>query len=105
MNEALGGEICDFGLALLLRNEAFLPLAMASDFRGAIRWCSPEVLVQEGRERGIEGDVWAWAWLAWEVRNFRDRSVALTSIVSRFSRASSHTMTFPTIQWPCSRLC
>lgn len=36
-----------------------------STLNGSTRWCSPEFLLDE--QRGIEGDVWSWAWLAWEV--------------------------------------
>lgn len=34
-------------------------------FKGSIRWCSPEIL--DGGVRGPSSDVYAWAWLVWEV--------------------------------------
>lgn len=38
---------------------------MKSQLAGTVRWSSPEVL---RGVIGIEGDVWAWGLLAWEVR-------------------------------------
>lgn len=64
LNDRLEGKLCDFGLASLIEDQTFKRL-MLSEFQGTARWCSPEVLLGF---RGIEGDVWAWAWLAWEVR-------------------------------------
>lgn len=57
--------LCDFGLAWLVDDPDFKLLETNSTFRGSTRWCSPEYLL-DGR-RGLEGDVWAWAWLVWEV--------------------------------------
>lgn len=35
-------------------------------FKGSIRWCSPELL--DGGVRTPSSDIYAWAWLVWEVR-------------------------------------
>lgn len=33
--------------------------------KGSIRWCSPELL--DGGPRTASSDIYAWAWLVWEV--------------------------------------
>lgn len=58
--------LCDLGLAWLMDDPDFQLLRTSSTFQGTTRWSSPESLC--GSPRNIEGDVWSWAWLTWEVR-------------------------------------
>lgn len=59
-------RLCDFGLARLHEDSGFGRLETSTAFKGSIRWCSPELL--NGEPRAPTSDVYAWAWLAWEVR-------------------------------------
>ncbi|KIO18140.1 hypothetical protein M407DRAFT_84250, partial [Tulasnella calospora MUT 4182] len=57
--------LCDFGLARLYEDSGFARLESTAGFKGSIRWCSPELL--EGGPRTASSDVYAWAWLVWEI--------------------------------------
>ncbi|KAG8910292.1 hypothetical protein FRC01_006411, partial [Tulasnella sp. 417] len=43
----------------------FKRLETSTGFKGSIRWCSPELL--DGQPRAPTSDVYAWAWLVWEI--------------------------------------
>lgn len=76
VNDGLVGELCDFGLASPLQDPDFELLAMKSQMPGTVRWSSPETL---RGAIGIEGDVWAWGLLAWEVRKDSQSDEAVRS--------------------------
>ncbi|KIO22132.1 hypothetical protein M407DRAFT_79520, partial [Tulasnella calospora MUT 4182] len=57
--------LCDFGLARIFEDSGFGRLEMSTGFKGSIRWCSPELL--DGAPRSPSSDVYAWAWLVWEM--------------------------------------
>ncbi|KIO17496.1 hypothetical protein M407DRAFT_51418, partial [Tulasnella calospora MUT 4182] len=57
--------LCDFGLARLYEDSGFARLESTAGFKGSIRWCSPELL--EGGPRTASSDIYAWAWLVWEI--------------------------------------
>ncbi|KIO25869.1 hypothetical protein M407DRAFT_75139, partial [Tulasnella calospora MUT 4182] len=57
--------LCDFGLARLHESSGLGRLETTTGFKGSIRWCSPEILKGETREPS--DDVYAWAWLVWEI--------------------------------------
>lgn len=56
--------LCGFGMAQVLDDSAHVG-SNATPYEVSIRWSSPQVLC--GRPKSIEDDIWAWAWLAWEV--------------------------------------
>lgn len=56
---------CDFGLARIFEDSGFRRLETSTGFKGSIRWCSPELL--DGGPRTSKSDVYAWAWLVWEI--------------------------------------
>lgn len=56
--------LCDFGLA---RNDRLTGLESDDLYTGSIRWCSPELLLENIRDRA--SDIWAFGWLIWEVRS------------------------------------
>ncbi|KAG8979850.1 hypothetical protein FRB90_007874, partial [Tulasnella sp. 427] len=57
--------LCDFGLARLYEDSGFERLETSTGFKGSIRWCSPEIL--DGAPRTPSSDIYAWAWLVWEI--------------------------------------
>ncbi|KAG8933083.1 hypothetical protein FRC00_013677 [Tulasnella sp. 408] len=57
--------LCDFGLARLYEDSGFARLETTAGFKGSIRWCSPELV--EGQPRTASSDIYAWAWLVWEI--------------------------------------
>ncbi|KIO16082.1 hypothetical protein M407DRAFT_34284 [Tulasnella calospora MUT 4182] len=61
--------LCDLGLARL-HDENFTRLESTGAFsKGSIRWCSPELL--NDQPRSPQTDMWAWAWLVWEIMTGR----------------------------------
>ncbi|KIO29801.1 hypothetical protein M407DRAFT_226329 [Tulasnella calospora MUT 4182] len=58
-------RLCDFGLARLHEDSGFGRLETTTAWKGSVRWCSPELL--NGEPRAPTSDVYAWAWLAWEI--------------------------------------
>ncbi|KAG8915787.1 hypothetical protein FRC00_013986 [Tulasnella sp. 408] len=58
-------RLCDFGLARLNEDADFGRLETSTGRKGSIRWCSPELL--EDGTRSPASDVYAWAWLVWEI--------------------------------------
>ncbi|KIO19142.1 hypothetical protein M407DRAFT_83189, partial [Tulasnella calospora MUT 4182] len=66
VNASCRAVFCDFGLARIFEDSGFGRLETSTGFKGSIRWCSPELL--EGGSRTPNSDVYAWAWLVWEVR-------------------------------------
>ncbi|KIO27647.1 hypothetical protein M407DRAFT_50816, partial [Tulasnella calospora MUT 4182] len=58
-------RLCDFGLARLHEDSGFGRLETSTGDKGSIRWCSPELI--DGAPRAPSSDVYAWAWLVWEV--------------------------------------
>ncbi|KIO18144.1 hypothetical protein M407DRAFT_84245, partial [Tulasnella calospora MUT 4182] len=57
--------LCDFGLARLYEDSGFGKLESTAVVKGSIRWCSPELF--EGQPRTASSDIYAWAWLVWEI--------------------------------------
>lgn len=57
--------LCDFGLARFHEDIGFRRLETSTGSKGPIRWCSPELL--DGGPRTSSSDIYAWAWLVWEV--------------------------------------
>lgn len=57
--------LCDFGLAQVIDQAYHSGLTTSDGFKGSVRWCSPEIL--EGKPRNAESDMWAWAYLVFEV--------------------------------------
>ncbi|KIO25867.1 hypothetical protein M407DRAFT_75204, partial [Tulasnella calospora MUT 4182] len=57
--------LCDFGLARLQESSGAGRLETSTAFKGSIRWCSPEII--NGAIREPSSDVYAWAWLVWEI--------------------------------------
>lgn len=57
--------LCDFGLSSDGVDNVLTP----GDSPGSYRWCAPELLGSGSSEpqRTKASDVWAWAWLVWEV--------------------------------------
>lgn len=66
VNSECRAVLCDFGLARLYEDSGFARLESTGAFKGSIRWCSPELL--NGEPRNASSDIYAWAWLVWEVR-------------------------------------
>ncbi|KAG8914750.1 hypothetical protein FRC00_011121 [Tulasnella sp. 408] len=58
-------RLCDFGLARLHEDSEFSKLDTSTGHKGTIRWCSPELF--RGNPRSPVSDVYAWAWLVWEI--------------------------------------
>ncbi|KIO16533.1 hypothetical protein M407DRAFT_46771, partial [Tulasnella calospora MUT 4182] len=58
-------RLCDFGLARLHEDGGFGRLETSTGNKGSIRWCSPELI--DGAPRAPTSDVYAWAWLVWEI--------------------------------------
>ncbi|KAG8928880.1 hypothetical protein FRC01_005247 [Tulasnella sp. 417] len=58
-------RLCDFGLARLHEDSGFGRLETSTGDKGSIRWCSPELI--DGAPRAPSSDVYAWAWLVWEI--------------------------------------
>lgn len=65
INSNYRAVLCDFGLARLYEDIGFERLETSTGFKGSIRWCSPEIL--DGQPRTPSSNVYAWAWLVWEV--------------------------------------
>ncbi|KIO17699.1 hypothetical protein M407DRAFT_84726, partial [Tulasnella calospora MUT 4182] len=57
--------LCDFGLARLYEDSGFGKLESTAVVKGSLRWCSPELF--EGQPRTASSDIFAWAWLVWEI--------------------------------------
>lgn len=57
--------LCDFGLARFHEDIGFRRLETSTGSKGPIRWCSPELL--DGGPRTSSSDIYAWAWLVWEI--------------------------------------
>ncbi|KAG9045165.1 hypothetical protein FS837_006933 [Tulasnella sp. UAMH 9824] len=69
VNKERRAVICDLGLARLY-DENFARLeSTGSSSRGSLRWCSPELL--NDQPRSLASDVYAWAWLVWEIMTGR----------------------------------
>lgn len=62
INDEARCQVTDFGLAFMLGDPIFDLLR--SGIVGTVRWSSPEALKGDP---GTEADIWAWAWVAWEV--------------------------------------
>ncbi|KAG9045167.1 hypothetical protein FS837_006935 [Tulasnella sp. UAMH 9824] len=60
--------LCDLGLARL-HDENFTRLESTGSFKGSLRWCSPELF--NDQPRSPQSDMWAWAWLVWEIMTGR----------------------------------
>ncbi|KIO21541.1 hypothetical protein M407DRAFT_49828, partial [Tulasnella calospora MUT 4182] len=65
INSNFRAVLCDFGLARLHEDTGFGRLETSTGFKGSIRWCSPELI--NGHPRTPSSDVYAWAWLVWEI--------------------------------------
>ncbi|KIO16074.1 hypothetical protein M407DRAFT_47623, partial [Tulasnella calospora MUT 4182] len=65
VNSKCRAIICDFGLARLDEDGGARRLETSIGFRGSIRWSSPELL--DGQLRAPSSDIYAWAWLVWEI--------------------------------------
>ncbi|KIO21539.1 hypothetical protein M407DRAFT_218120 [Tulasnella calospora MUT 4182] len=65
VNDNYRAVFCDFGLARLYEDSGFGRLETSTGFKGSIRWCSPELI--NGQPRTSSSDVYAWAWLVWEI--------------------------------------
>jgi len=57
-------QLCDFGLSRIITSEG-PSLHTTANFKGSLRWCSPEVF--NGEKRTPESDVWSWGVLAFQV--------------------------------------
>ncbi|KAG8874939.1 hypothetical protein FRB97_005515 [Tulasnella sp. 331] len=65
VNDVGDAMLCDFGLTKVLGAE---PSGLTTDdgnFKGAVRWTSPEVL--EGEDKSLSSDVWSWGCLLLEI--------------------------------------
>lgn len=58
--------LTDFGLSRML-DDSLNNLETTKQFQGSIPWCSPELFEEEECIRSPASDVWAWAWLVYEV--------------------------------------
>lgn len=65
--------ICDLGLAAVLQDKP-TGLTTSDDFKGTIRYCSPQAL--NGGAKNLKSDIWAWACVTLEV--FRVQNALLT---------------------------
>ncbi|KAG8918981.1 hypothetical protein FRC00_011879, partial [Tulasnella sp. 408] len=69
VNKERRAVLCDLGLARL-HDENFTRLeSTGSSSKMSLRWCSPELL--NDQPRSPESDVFAWAWLVWEIMTGR----------------------------------
>lgn len=66
VNGKIKAVLCDFGLAKALGTGS-QGLTTTAGFKGSIAWCSPELL--DDSPRTPASDMWAWAFLVWEVRS------------------------------------
>lgn len=76
-------RLCDFGLALLHGDNGFQALETSTGHKSSIRWSSPELL--DKGLRSPAADVYAWAWLVWEVRTLRFLVFALKGHMDPFA--------------------
>ncbi|KAG9045166.1 hypothetical protein FS837_006934 [Tulasnella sp. UAMH 9824] len=69
VNKERRAVLCDLGLARL-HDENFTRLeSTGSSSKMSLRWCSPELL--NDQPRSLHSDVYAWAWLVWEIMTGR----------------------------------
>ncbi|KAG8923055.1 hypothetical protein FRC01_013277 [Tulasnella sp. 417] len=89
VNSDCRAVLCDFGLARLHEDSGFRRLETSTGFKGSIRWCSPELL--DGGPRTSSSDIYAWAWLVWEIMTgelpYQD-AVAEYAIIRRIFESS-----------------
>ncbi|KAG8981122.1 hypothetical protein FRC05_004022 [Tulasnella sp. 425] len=65
INSKCKAVLCDLGLARFFEDSGFERLETSTGFKGSLHWCSPEIL--DGHLRTPASDVYAWAWLVWEI--------------------------------------
>ncbi|KAG8989972.1 hypothetical protein FRB94_013835 [Tulasnella sp. JGI-2019a] len=58
--------LCDFGLAVAA-DEVQSGLTTSRGFKGSIRYCSPELVMEEEARRSPASDMWAWGCLVVEI--------------------------------------
>ncbi|KAG8989973.1 hypothetical protein FRB94_013836 [Tulasnella sp. JGI-2019a] len=58
--------LCDFGLAVAA-DEVQSGLTTSRGFKGSIRYCSPELVMEEEARRSPASDMWAWGCLVLEI--------------------------------------
>ncbi|KAG9028162.1 hypothetical protein FS837_003968, partial [Tulasnella sp. UAMH 9824] len=68
VNESLDAVLSDFGVSSFI-NESGEPsgLTTSKSTKGALRYMSPELILQDQSKHTIESDVWAWGCTAFEV--------------------------------------
>ncbi|KIO31189.1 hypothetical protein M407DRAFT_68350 [Tulasnella calospora MUT 4182] len=80
VNAKFKALLCDFGLAGLYEDSGFERSETSTGFKGSVRWCSPEIT--NGAPRAPTSDVYAWAWLVWEVRTSGTLGIVFNSNVT-----------------------
>ncbi|KAG9006704.1 hypothetical protein FRB95_000584 [Tulasnella sp. JGI-2019a] len=58
--------LCDFGLAVAV-DEVSSGLTTSKGFKGSLRYCSPELVMEEEARRTRPSDMWAWGCLVIEI--------------------------------------
>ncbi|KAG8910597.1 hypothetical protein FRC00_007925, partial [Tulasnella sp. 408] len=69
VTETEDAMLTDFGLSRML-DDSLVNLETTHQFQGSIPWCSPELFEADECVRSPESDVWAWAWLVSESKDY-----------------------------------
>ncbi|KAG8987501.1 hypothetical protein FRB90_003316, partial [Tulasnella sp. 427] len=78
ISETRRGLLTDFGLSRTLEDEP-TGLTTSDGFKGTLRFCSPELVRDQGSKHTLSSDMWAWGCLALEVSLFGNFVSALAA--------------------------
>ncbi|KAG9030897.1 hypothetical protein FS837_003158, partial [Tulasnella sp. UAMH 9824] len=85
ITDTLRTVLCDFGLSSFME-ESTSGLTTSRSFKDALRYMSPELLLEDEKKHTLESDVWAWGCTAFEImtgcRPYREADRASTVLIA-----------------------
>ncbi|KAG9002625.1 Negative regulator of mitotic exit [Tulasnella sp. JGI-2019a] len=103
--------LCDFGLTLAA-DELPTGLTTSKGFKGSLRYCSPELVLEDDSRRTISSDMWAWGCLLVEImretypfQHLRNDFQVILALAKGDPPESREVLTHPIDIWSIVRGC
>ncbi|KAG9034282.1 hypothetical protein FRB95_013440 [Tulasnella sp. JGI-2019a] len=111
LNDERRAVLCDFGLAVAA-DEVQTGLNTSKGLKGTMRYCSPELVMQEESLRTVSSDIWAWGCLLVEIMKetipyskLKNEFQVMFALTNRVPPESEQLLTHPIDIWSTVRDC